>query len=161
MFQIFLRYEFLCITKPKARIFRDASTQKMARKYTSVFSFNKIATVINHDQVWKRWNTVRHLQSEIWKSRTPSFNFFMSRWTGEGVVRAILHYFDGIWEMVILQGAAVFYNGNITGGGSFFTMEIYTAMSTRQHLRIYGSSSRLRESSTWKSTDCQLSGVAL
>lgn len=38
MFQIFLRYEFLCITKPKARIFRDASTQNMARKYTSVFS---------------------------------------------------------------------------------------------------------------------------
>jgi hypothetical protein len=41
MFQIFLRYEFLCITKPKARIFRDASTQKMARKYTSVFSLKR------------------------------------------------------------------------------------------------------------------------
>lgn len=42
MFQIFLRYEFLCITKPKARIFSDASTQKMARKYTSVFSLKEI-----------------------------------------------------------------------------------------------------------------------
>jgi hypothetical protein len=41
MFQIFLRYEFLCITKPKARIFRDASTQKMARKYTSVLSLKR------------------------------------------------------------------------------------------------------------------------
>jgi hypothetical protein len=32
MFQIFLRYEFLCNTKPKARIFRDASTQNIAKK---------------------------------------------------------------------------------------------------------------------------------
>lgn len=38
MFQMFLRYEPLCKTKPKARIFKEASTQNIAKKYFSVLS---------------------------------------------------------------------------------------------------------------------------
>lgn len=38
MFQMFLRYEPLCKTKPRAKIFNDASTQKIPRKYGSDFS---------------------------------------------------------------------------------------------------------------------------
>jgi len=38
MFQIFLKYDPRCNAKPRAKIFRVASTQKMPRKYGSVFS---------------------------------------------------------------------------------------------------------------------------
>lgn len=38
MFQMFLRYEPRWSTKPRAKILRDASTQKIPRKYASVCS---------------------------------------------------------------------------------------------------------------------------
>lgn len=38
MFQIFLRYDPLCKTKPNAKIFNEASTQNIPKKYASVFS---------------------------------------------------------------------------------------------------------------------------
>lgn len=41
MFQTFLRYDPLCKTKPKAKIFNEASTQNIPKKYASVFSCNK------------------------------------------------------------------------------------------------------------------------
>lgn len=41
MFQMFLRYDPLCKTKPKANIFNEASTQNIPKKYASVASCNK------------------------------------------------------------------------------------------------------------------------
>lgn len=41
MFQTFLRYDPLCKTKPKAKIFNEASTQNIPKKYASVLSCNK------------------------------------------------------------------------------------------------------------------------
>lgn len=41
MFQMFLRYDPLCKTKPNAKIFNEASTQNIPKKYASVFSCNK------------------------------------------------------------------------------------------------------------------------
>lgn len=41
MFQTFLRYDPLCKTKPNAKIFNEASTQNIPKKYASVSSCNK------------------------------------------------------------------------------------------------------------------------
>lgn len=38
---MFLRYDPLCKTKPKAKIFNEASTQNIPKKYASVASCNK------------------------------------------------------------------------------------------------------------------------
>ena len=40
IFQTLRRYEFLCITRPNAIIFKLASVQKIAKKYFSVDSLN-------------------------------------------------------------------------------------------------------------------------
>lgn len=37
---MFLRYDPLCKTKPKAKIFNEASTQNIPKKYASVASWN-------------------------------------------------------------------------------------------------------------------------
>lgn len=48
MFHILRRYEPLCSKKPKANILRVASTQKIARKMSSVDSCNNNINDINH-----------------------------------------------------------------------------------------------------------------
>lgn len=52
MFQIFLRYDPLCKTKPNAKIFSDASTQNIPRKYTSVFSYKEKSCISLHVDVY-------------------------------------------------------------------------------------------------------------
>ena len=46
MFHTLLRYEFLCNAKPNAIIFKNDSTQKIAKKYFSVDSLKKLIVLI-------------------------------------------------------------------------------------------------------------------
>lgn len=52
MFQMFLRYDPLCKTKPKANIFKEASTQNIPKKYASVASCNKGNNMILKDYLF-------------------------------------------------------------------------------------------------------------
>lgn len=57
MFQMFLRYDPLCKTKPKANIFKEASTQNIPKKYASVASCNKGNKLILKDYLlYLLWN---------------------------------------------------------------------------------------------------------